>query len=207
MDSPSRTLVIGIAGGIASGKSAVSALVAGEHGRVVVADRIAREVLHSPEVTAQVAAHFGPECIGADGRPDREALAARVFADPGTRETLEGWIHPLVRANISAELADAAATGVPVVVLDVPLLFENDAQHGLVALCDAILFVEAPLPERNARAVANRGWQAGEVARREAAQLPLSEKRDRSTHVVRNSGTPDDLKSEVARVLAELGAD
>ncbi|MDF1797665.1 MAG: dephospho-CoA kinase [Planctomycetota bacterium] len=207
MVSPSRTLVIGIAGGIASGKSAVSTLVAGERGRVVVADRIAREVLHSPEVVAQVAAHFGPDCIGADGLPDREALAARVFADPAARETLEGWIHPRVRANISAELADAAAAGVPVVVLDVPLLFENDAQHGLVALCDAILFVEAPLPERDARAVANRGWQAGEVARREAAQLPLSEKRDRATHVVRNSGTPEDLKDEVARVLAELGAD
>ena len=207
MDAPSPPLVLGLAGGVASGKSAVARFLASSFdrpGRVLAADAIAQEALDSPEVVARVRERFGPDCLDADGRPDRAAIGAVVFDDPDARKALEGWIHPLVRARILAELEDAGRREVPVVVLDVPLLFENDAQHGLVARCDAILFVESPPEAREARATANRGWSPGEVSRREAAQLPLEEKRSRCDHLVRNGGSLDDLEREVARVLDEL---
>ena len=208
MTAPSPPLVLGLAGGVASGKSAVARLLAESsepRGLILAADAIAQAALDSPEVVAEVRERFGEGCLDADGRPDREAIGRIVFADPEARKALEGWIHPLVRARILAELEDAGRREVPVVVLDVPLLFENDAQHGLVARCDAILFVESPPEAREARATANRGWSPGEVARREAAQLPLEEKRSRCTHVVDNRGSLEELERDVARVMAELG--
>lgn len=197
-------LVIGISGGIASGKSSAARALAGRDGRVISADDLAHEVLASPEVTAQVAAHFGPEAIGPDGKPDRKALAAQVFRDPKQRERLEGWIHPAVRARISALLESARAESVPVVVLDVPLLFENDPAHDLIASCDVLVFVDAPAPSRDARAARDRGWAPGEVARREAAQMPLAKKRDASHFRIQNDGDLEALQREAQRVLDAL---
>jgi dephospho-CoA kinase len=196
--------VIGISGGIAAGKSAAAGALAGPDGLIIAADAIAHEVLESPEVTQHIAQHFGPSALGADGRPDRAALASAVFADPAKREQLEGWIHPAVRARISALLSRARAEAIPVVVLDVPLLFENDADHHLVDVCDALVFVDAPASVREARAMRDRGWAAGEVARREAAQLPLEDKRAASHFVLSNDGDLNTLKLEADRVLETL---
>ena len=85
----------------------------------------------------------------------------------------------------------ATDAGTPRVVLDVPLLLENDAQHGLAQLCDVLVFVDAPAEERERRAQRERGWPRGEVARREAAQLALSEKKKRAHHVLHNDRSPE----------------
>ena len=199
--------VIGILGGVASGKSTAARLLAGETGIVLSADRIAHEVLASPEVTALVRERFGEGALDAQGRPDRARLAALAFEGPGAEEvrtTLEGWIHPRVRATILARVREARAEGVGPVVLDVPLLLENDAQHGFVALCDVLVFVEAPEALREERARRERGWRPGDVARRELAQLPLEEKKRRAGFVLQNQGTSEDLEHEVERVLREL---
>ena len=198
------TLVLGISGGIAAGKSAAARALAGPDGWVLSADALAHEVLASPAVTAKVAAHFGQEALGPHGHPDRAALAAIVFRDPVKRELLEGWIHPAVRARISTLLESARAESVPVVVLDVPLLFENDAAHDLIARCDALVFVDAPAASREARARRDRSWAAGEVARREALQLPLGEKRAASHFQIQNDGDLDALHREAERVLDAL---
>lgn len=209
MSSPSpkphaATLTIGIAGGIASGKSAAARALAGPDGRLIQADALAHEVLASPEVSAKVEAAFGLDALGPDGTPDRAALARIVFADPDKREALEGWIHPAVRARISALLSGARREAIPVVVLDVPLLFENDPDHHLVAECDALVFVDAPPELRDARAQRDRGWQPGEVARREALQRPLAEKRAACHFVISNSSDLDALQNEANRVLDAL---
>ena len=120
---------------------------------------------------------------------DRALLAQQIFADPEKRRQLEGWIHPAVRATIADELKGARDSRVPLVVLDVPLLLENEAEHGLVAECDALVFVDTPAEDRESRARQTRGWDEREVARREAAQLPLEQKRSRATHVLDNSGS------------------
>lgn len=202
---PAPSTVIGLLGGIASGKSAVARLLAGERGVVIDADALAREELGSPEMRARLAASFGPGVLRPDGSPDREALARRVFASAADRARLEGWIHPRVRARIRAALAEARAAGRTPVVLDVPLLLENDAQHGLAGECDFLVFVEADARLRDRRAVERRGWSPGEVLRREGAQLPLAEKRARARHVIENEGDLDELAARVVRLLRDEG--
>jgi len=202
-----RTLVLGILGGIASGKSLAARLLAGPEGVVIDADALAHAVLASDEVAAQVRARFGPGALGADGRPDRERLGRLVFSDPEARKFLEGCTHPPVRAMIRARLEQARAPGVPRGVLDVPLLLENDEQSRLAALCDVLVFVDCDDGDRERRAAASRGWAPGELARREAAQLPLSTKKARADLVLSNRGTPADLEREVRAALRRLGAE
>jgi dephospho-CoA kinase len=195
---------VGVLGGIASGKSAVARLLAGPAGVVIDADAIAREVLASSEVAGLVAAAFGREVLAADGSVDRARLGQRVFSSAAERERLESFTHPRIRARIRAELEAARAGSAPRILLDVPLLLENDDRHHLVEECDALVFVDADDKVRDARAVADRGWQAGEVGRRERTQMPLSQKRARADHVISNTGSLTELSREVERVLRRL---
>jgi dephospho-CoA kinase len=191
-----RALVVGILGGIASGKSLVARLLAGDDGAVIEADQVAHAVLASDAITQKVRERFGDAVLGADGRPDRRALAGVVFEDSEARAALEGWIHPLVRDRIRAAL-DAARTA-SIVVLDVPLLLENDREHGLRAACDVLVHVDTPLELRATRAVTERGWAPDELARRERAQLSQDEKRRAAQHVIVNDGGIDQLKARCA---------
>ena len=195
----------GVLGGIASGKSAVAALLAGPEGVVIDADRLAHAVLAEPELIERIRARFGEGVLTPEGAVDRQALARAVFGDPAgqaaARSELEGWIHPKVRDGIRAALQRAREEGRPSVVLDVPLLLENDAEHGLLAHCQRLVFVDAPDAVRERRAMESRGWVAGEVARREAAQLPLADKRARADHVIENHGDRKALKAAVAELL------
>ncbi len=204
---PPAPLILGILGGIASGKSTVARLLAGPEGWVLAADKLAHEVLDTPEVTELVRAHFGDTVLDAEGKVDRARLAARVF-DPAqgaeARELLEGWTHPRVRARILERLREARAAQVPRVVLDIPLLLENDAQHGWTRLCDALVFVDVPLDERERRAQRTRGWTSGEVGRRESFQLPLSQKQRRADYVLPNHESLQELERRVAGLLEKL---
>lgn len=191
--APSR--VLGVLGGIASGKSAVARFLAGPDGVVLDADRVARDVLASDEVRAELVARFGPSILLPDGSPDRARLAERVFASPDDRRELERLTHPRVRATLRAALEAARKRCVPRIVLDVPLLLENDPEHGLARACDALVFVDADERARDARATATRGWQSGEVARREAAQMPLAHKRERADFVLQNDGSLEQLEA------------
>lgn len=198
---PAKPLCLGVLGGIASGKSAVARLLAGGEGEILDADRLAREALGSEAGRTFLLERFGPEVLTSRGEPDREALAALVFSEPDARADLEGWIHPRVRERIRAGLEEARARGARRVVLDVPLLLENNEQHGLADLCDFLIFVDSDPDERDARARERRGWSEGEVARREAAQLSLEQKRERAHFVIVNRGTLEDLDAAVRDVL------
>lgn len=196
---------IGILGGIASGKSLAARLLAGPGGVVIDADLHAREALNSPAVVRELVQAFGEGVLAADGTPNRAAIAERVFRDPDAKRRLESWIHPAVRARMRRELDDARATGRGPIVLDVPLLLENDAHHGLVQECDFLVYVDSDPDVRDARAVANRGWQPGEVARREDTQLPQSAKRARARYVIDNRGELSELESAAREILAAEG--
>jgi dephospho-CoA kinase len=196
-------------GGIASGKSAVSRLLAeggSGSGEVIDADRVAHELLAEPATATFLKEAFGPEVLDGEGRPDRAALAKLVFSDPEARSRLEGFTHPRIRARIRASLEDARAAGRSRIVLDVPLLLENEAEHGLVEHCDLLVFVDVDSAERERRARETRGWPSGELARREAAQLPLSRKKARADHVIPNDGTLAELEINVKRLLSSIGA-
>jgi dephospho-CoA kinase len=190
-------LRIGLTGGIGSGKSTVSSLLA-EHGAVVVdADRIAREVLEAgtPGLAAVVEA-FGDAILGEDGALDRAALAEVVFSDPEARARLNGIVHPLVRAR-AAEVA-AAAPEAAVVVHDVPLLVES----GQAGSYDLVLVVEAGLGVRIERLV-RRGLSEEDARARVAAQATDEERRAVADVVLDNSGTLEQLAAQVDRFWAE----
>ncbi len=195
--------VIGVLGGVASGKSAVARALAGPDGVVIDADRLAREVLDAPEVHTALRTAFGPGVFGQGGRLDRERLAEIVFGSREQRAVLEGFTHPLIRDRIRAQLDAARERGVPRIVLDVPLLLEHEAQHGLAAECRTLVFVDADARLRDARAVASRGWQPGEVSRREATQMPLEQKRARADHVIVNEGNLSELEAAAQQILSE----
>jgi dephospho-CoA kinase len=190
-------LRIGLTGGIGSGKSTVSALLAA-HGAVVVdADRIAREVVEpgTPGLAAIVDA-FGRQMLTPDGTLDRPALAAVVFADPEARRTLDGIVHPLVRAR-GRELEAAAPSG-SVVVHDVPLLVET----GQASSYDLVLVVLADVATRVARLL-QRGLTAEDARARIAVQATDDQRRAVADVILDNSGTPEELAGQVDRVWAE----
>jgi dephospho-CoA kinase len=190
-------LRIGLTGGIGSGKSTVSALLA-ERGAVVVdADRIAREVVEpgTPGLAAIVEA-FGDAVLTPDGALDRPALAAVVFADPDARRRLDAIVHPLVRAR-GRELEAAAPHG-SVVVHDVPLL----AETGQAASYDLVLVVLADEETRVARLV-RRGLTAEDARARIAVQATDEQRRAIADVVLDNSGPPEQLAEQVDRFWAD----
>src|SRR3954466_16147829 len=184
-------LRIGLTGGIGSGKSTVSALLARRGAVIIDSDRIAREVVEpgTPGLAAVVEA-FGPEVLTADGALDRPALAAVVFADPEARRTLDAIVHPLVRAR-AEELAAAAPAGA-VVVHDVPLLVGT----GQAGSYDPVLVVQGDPETRGARLV-QRGLTAEDARARMAAQAPDEQRRAVADVVLDNSGTRDELVAQV----------
>jgi dephospho-CoA kinase len=190
---------VGLTGGVASGKSTVSAILR-ELGAVVIdADALAREVVGpgTPGLDAVVAT-FGPEVLGPDGALDRVRLGALVFADADRRTALEVIVHPLVRAR-AAELEASAPSGA-VVVHDIPLLVES----GQAGSFDAVLVVDVPADVQVARAVRDRGWSEDEARARIAAQASREERLAAATYVIDNAGTTEDLRQRVAEVFVQL---
>jgi dephospho-CoA kinase len=191
--------VIGLTGGIASGKSLVAAMFAELGAAVVDADAIAREVLRSPEVAEKLRKSWGHEVFRA-GSPDRARIARIVFDDPAKLKELTDWVHPPTLREMRAQLDRAGEDrGVPLIILDAPLLIEAD----LAPWCDALLFVDAADPLRRARARADRGWSDEELRRREAAQAPLSEKRARASLVLDNNGSVEETRAAVAQLFRQ----
>ena len=193
--------IIGLTGGIAAGKSTVSARWA-EHGAVVVdADRLARDAVApgSPGLE-QVAERFGPGVIAADGSLDRPALGAIVFSDPAARKDLEAITHPEVWRL--AQQAFDAADPEAVVVYDVPLLAEARGSRPLQF--DAVVVVDAPAAQRIERLVAHRGMPRDEAERRVAAQASDAERLALADHVVDATGTLDDTLRSADAVWERL---
>jgi dephospho-CoA kinase len=192
--------VIGLVGGVGSGKSAVARAFERLGCVVSDSDKAVRAVLTRPEVVDTLAGWWGRDILDAEGRVDRKKVADRVFADPFERRRLEGLVHPLVRESRAELVEKARARGAKGVIIDAPLLFEA----GVDAECDAVVFVEATRAVRLGRVREHRGWDEAELERREKAQMPLEEKRRRSDHVILNNGTLDELESRAAKLLAAI---
>jgi dephospho-CoA kinase len=203
--------VIGLTGGIGSGKSTVAALLR-EFGAVVIdADAIVHELQApgSPMLRA-IAEAFGPEVIDASGALDRKALAARVFSDPAARQRLGAIVHPPTIAEMGRRLAEARARGARVVVLDIPLLLEGRKEGTGSAVAfpfDAVVVAWVPEEVAVARASARDGATPDEIRARLRAQLSLDEKRAMADHVIDNSGTPEETRRQVHALYERLAAD
>jgi dephospho-CoA kinase len=192
--------IIGLTGGLGSGKSTVAGILRELGATIVDADEAAREVVRRGHPGfEQVVQEFGTEMVAADGELDRQRLADLVFADEVARARLNAIVHPLVREWMAARIAEAAAAGAGVAVLDVPLLYESGLERGM----EEVVVVYAPEEVQVARAVA-RGMDEADARARVRAQLPLAEKRDLAAHVIDNSGSPDETRAAVIRLWREL---
>lgn len=190
---------VGLTGGVASGKSTVSAILA-ELGAVVIdADALAREVVArgTPGLDA-VVAEFGPALLTPDGELDRPAMGRLVFGDEGSRKRLEAIIHPLVIERMAA--LEAAAGEDKVVVHDIPLL----AEGGRADTFDAVVVVDAPRDLQVERMLSDRGWTREDAESRIAAQATREERRAIATHVIDNNGSLEELRARVEAVFAEI---
>lgn len=202
-----RPPVIGVAGGIGSGKSSVARAFADLGCVVLDSDSAAKAALDRPDVRDELARWWGHGVLDAGGRVRRDEVARRIFADSVERARLEALVHPLVTGEHERKIreigagwsrAEADAGRAPTgVVLDSPLLFEA----GLEGRCDAVVFVESPREARLERVRAGRGWDERELSRREKSQMPLEIKRARADYVVVNDRGPAELASQVRGIF------
>ena len=197
--APAQTMRVGLTGGIASGKSTVSAMLR-ELGAVVIdADELAREVVaRGTPGLAAVVEEFGSDLLTPDGDLDRPAMGALVFGDEAARRRLEAIVHPLVFERI-VELEGQAAEGA-VVVHDIPLL----AESGRADTFDAVIVVDAPQDIQVERMVRDRGWSKADALARIAAQASREDRRAIATYVVDNDGSLEDLRREIGKIYGDL---
>ena len=192
-------LLVGLTGGIGSGKSTVARMLA-ERGAVILsADAFAREaVAAGTPGFRRVVELFGPGVVGSDGALDRPAIAAIVFEDDERRAGLEAVIHPEVRRRIAEGIAAEAGSG-RVVVVDSPLLIETGAHRSF----PVVVVVSASSATQIARLVA-RGMTEGDARARMAAQIPLKDKAEVADVLLDNDGTEAELEAQVDRLWADL---
>jgi dephospho-CoA kinase len=186
--------LIGLTGGIATGKSTVARMLVA-HGAIVIdADELAREVVRPGEpALREVAARFGDAVIRSDGSLDRDRLGAIVFADTAARRDLEQITHPRIAELTRDRVATALAGPAPLVAVDIPLLFEN----GRESMFEGVLLVYAPREVQLQRLRERNALDEEAAEQRLAAQMPIDEKRDRATWVIDNSDGLDATSRDV----------
>ena len=196
-------LLVGLTGGIGSGKSTVAAQLAARGAAVVDADGISRQILE-PDGAAfdQVVDRFGPSLVGPDGRIDRPALAGMVFGDPDALADLNRLTHPVIGRVMSERVVELAATS-PIVVLDIPLLTIATKDRFTFG---AIVVVDTPEEVAVRRLVEHRAFSEADARARVAAQITREERRALADLVIDNSGDRAALESEVDRAWAWLSA-
>jgi len=193
--------VIGLTGGIGSGKSTVARLFAERGVPIIDADELARQATRPGEPALLEIAAAWPGVVGPDGVLDRRRLAGAVFGDPVARARLEAILHPRIGALSNARFADLARQGRPLALYEAALLVETGRYKEL----DGLIVVDAPEAVRVARVVARDGSSPADVRARIAAQLPMEEKRRVATHVADNGGDLQALRARVDTLLGQLG--
>ncbi|WP_175576976.1 dephospho-CoA kinase [Secundilactobacillus similis] len=195
-------MVLGLTGGIASGKSMVSAFFKTHGVPIIDADQVAREVV-VPGSTGltQIQQTFGWQIIQPDGTLDRKALGSLVFGQPEALAKLNAIMLPLIQAAVTAQMATYRKQNVPLVVYDAPTLFESKG----ASLVDEIMVVSLPEDIQLARLMARDQTTEADAMKRIKSQLPLDEKIKRADIVIDNSGTVEKTKAQVVKWLDEAG--
>lgn len=190
--------LIGLTGGIASGKSAVADRLAALGAEVIDTDLISREVVGPGQpALAAIADHFGARALTSEGTLDRAFIREAIFADAQQRLWLESLLHPLIRQTA---LERAQASQAPLTVLVVPLLFES----GQYQITDMNVVVDTPLEQQRARVLARDGVDATQVERILQAQMSREERLEKADRIINNSGTLTELYEQVDSLYQEL---
>ena len=204
--TPSRPfLLVGLTGGIATGKSTVDAVLRELGAHIIDADVLAREVVEPGEpALAEIAAEFGSGVLGPDGRLDRKALGAIVFADPERRRTLEAMTHPRIRERFQQKIDALRAENFRgLVFFDAPVMIESGNYRNM----DRMVVVVTDEATQIARLIARDGIDRDEALRKIRSQMPLSEKAKLADYVVDNSGDPAATAAAIRRVYQALLTD
>jgi dephospho-CoA kinase len=200
-------MIIGLTGGIATGKSTVAAMLVERGALLVDADFIAREVVQpGSEVLRQIAEHFmrefGLNVLSTDGSLDRKTLGELVFSNPNAKQALDAMIHPPIRSRIIEQIRSLADDNPQkLVVADIPLLFESNYDY----MFDEILLVYVPRALQLQRLMERDAIPLELAERRLAAQMPIEEKRALASVIIDNSGEPADTESQIDRYWRSRG--
>lgn len=193
--------VIGLVGGIGSGKSFVAEIFAGLGAAIIDGDQLGHEALRQPEIRERIVRRWGREIIDETGEVNRRHLGLIVFSDPAERRELEKIVFPYISRRIDEELARAEHDPrVDLIVLDAAVLLEA----GWGKASDLLVFVAAPRDVRLRRIARQRGWSPREVEAREQAQMPLEEKEALADVVIDNSGDAAETRRQVEAVVRKL---
>jgi dephospho-CoA kinase len=193
--------LVGLTGGIGSGKSTVARLFAERGVPVIDADQLAREATRPGAPALTDIAVAWPGLVGPDGVLDRRLLGRAVFDDPAARARLEAILHPRIAALQNARAQELARAGHRLALYEATLLVET----GRYGDFDGLIVVDAPLEVRVARVMARDGVPEADVRARIAAQLPIEDKRRVASHIIENDGDEDALRARVGELLADLG--
>jgi dephospho-CoA kinase len=194
--------VIGLIGGMGSGKSLAAAELAKYGAPIISGDKFGHEALRQPDIKKAVLRRWGSEILDSTGEVDRRKLGTIVFADERERKALEGLVFPWIERRIGEEIARAKADpSVSLVVLDAAIMLEA----GWAGACDQLVYVDAPREQRLRRLAEERGWSAQEVDKREKSQWPLTEKQKRADWTLDNSGSAEKLARQVQELLTHWG--
>jgi dephospho-CoA kinase len=198
-------LLVGLTGGIATGKSTVTSLLRDLGAEIIDADVLAREVVEPGEpALGEIAAEFGRGVLGGDGRLDRKALGAIVFADPERRLRLEAITHPRIRDRFQRRLDELAARGFRgLVIFDAAVMIESGNYRNM----DKLVVVVTDEPTQIARLIARDGIGRDEALRKIGSQMPLAEKAKLADYVIDNSGDPAATAERVRAVYQALLGD
>ncbi len=200
------TKVVALTGGIGTGKSTVARMLVALGARLVDADAIVHELqAKGTPLLREIEAHFGAEVIDEDGELDRAALGAIVFRDASARKALGALVHPPVRREMRARVDRAIDEGVPLVVVDIPLLFEggHDPKNNPLRI-EATILAYAPRSLQVERQKTRDGASEDEAMRRIDAQMPIEDKRQLADYVIDNAGSLRETEHQVEALYAEL---
>ena len=192
-------LLVGLTGGIDTGKSTVTAWFRTKNVAVIDCDQLVHD-LQKPGTRCTRALDRAFPGVVKNGALDRAALGAAIFGDVSKRRKLDAVMRPFIARTLIQAIGYHFCVGTSLVILDAPLLFEA----GLDEECDAIIFVDASRDLRLERVRSERGWDESEIDRREAAQLPIEEKRRRATTVIANNAAADRLEMDVEAFLESM---
>lgn len=194
-------MVIGLTGGIASGKSTVAGMFADLGAVIIDADKIARDVVDpGQEGLHSIVQHFGEEVLDQEGRLDRKKMGELVFSNEEARKTLNSLLHPLIRSRMEQEKQKALLLHPPLVILDIPLLYESNWQKRL----EKVIVVYVPEPLQVQRLMSRNCLTLEEATQRIKAQMPIEEKKQRADFLIDNSGTTEKTKEQVALLFRRL---
>ena len=189
-----NSFVLGLAGGVGSGKSLVAGLLKKRGGEILDADVLGHRALDRPEIVRRLVRAWGPGILR-EGAVDRAALARAAFQSKTSVQRLNRIVHPAILGEIRRRLAAARGW----TVLDAALLYEVGAEK----LCDRVIYVDAPRPLRERR-IRSRRWPAGELVKRERFQWNPAYKKKKADYVIDNTGTPSRTEHQLERILDDL---